>query len=72
MIKRDYEIVGYNADMEEKNKVDHLLIVLRVKYQHKEQEYAKKNYSAGYSYKKEYLKVKRELRKLGIGIIERR
>ena len=56
--------------MKDKNKVDHLLILLRIKWEQKERAYKNKNFSKAFSYKRDYLNLVNQLREFGINIKE--
>jgi len=70
LMKRTYTVIGYRCDMRDKNKVDHLLILLRIKWEQKERAYKNKNFSKAFSYKREYLNLIKQLSKFGISIKE--
>lgn len=40
-MKRTYEVIGYRSSMKDKDKVDHLLILLRINWEKKEINYKK-------------------------------
>ena len=69
-MKRTYKVLGYRADSKDKNKVDHLLILLRIKWEKKEKAFKCKDFKKAFSGKKEYLRLVRELKKFGITIQE--
>lgn len=69
-MKRTYKVIGYRADSKDKNKVDHLLILLRIKWEKKEKAFRDKDFRKGFSTKKEYSRLVRELKKFGISIEE--
>lgn len=71
-MKRTYEVIGYRSSMKEKKEVDHLLILLRIYWDKKEVNYKKRNFFNAYAYKKEYLKILKKLKELGITIKEER
>lgn len=70
LMKRTYKVIGYRCDMKDKNKVDHLLILLRIAWENKEQLYKNKKFSKAFSYKRDYLNLVKQLRKFGINIKE--
>ena len=63
-------MLGYRADSKDKNKVDHLLILLRIKWEKKEKAFKCKDFKKAFSSKKEYLSLVRELKRFGISIQE--
>ena len=69
-MKRTYKVLGYRADSKDKNKIDHLLILLRIKWEKKEKAFKNKDFKKAFSSKKEYLWLVRELKKFGISIEE--
>nr|DAV22524.1 MAG TPA: hypothetical protein [Caudoviricetes sp.] len=69
-MKRTYKVLGYRADSKDKNKIDHLLILLRIKWEKKEKAFKNKDFKKAFSSKKEYLRLVRELKKFGISIEE--
>ena len=69
-MKRTYEVIGYRSSMKEKKEIDHLLILLRIYWEKKEVNYKKRNFFNAHAYKKEYLKIIKELKELGITIKE--
>ena len=69
-MKRTYKVLGYRADSKDKNKIDHLLILLRIKWEKKEKAFNNKDFKKAFSSKKEYLRLVRELKKFGISIEE--
>ena len=72
MLKKTYEVIGYKGSMKDKEKVDHLLILLRINWEKKEIGYKKRNFFDANAYKKRYLKILKELKKFGISIKEER
>ena len=70
LMKRTYKVIGYRADSKDKNKIDHLLILLRIKWEKKEKAFKNKDFKKAFSSKKEYLRLVRELKKFGISIQE--
>ena len=71
-MKRTYKVLGYRADNKDKKKIDHLLILLRIKWEKKEKAFKNKNFKKAFSSKKEYLRLVRELKKFGISIQEQK
>lgn len=69
-MKRTYKVLGYRADSKDKNKVDHLLILLRIKWEKKEKAFKCKDFKKAFTSKREYLRLVRELKKFGISIQE--
>ena len=69
-MKRTYKVLGYRADSKDKNKIDHFLILLRIKWEKKEKAFKNKDFKKAFSSKKEYLRLVRELKKFGISIEE--
>ena len=69
-MKRTYKVIGYRADSKDKNKIDHLLILLRIKWEKNEKAFKNKDFKKAFSSKKEYLRLVRELKKFGISIQE--
>ena len=69
-MKRTYKVTGYRADSKDKSKIDHLLILLRIKWEKKEKAFKNKEFRKGFSSKREYLRLVRELKKFGIIIEE--
>lgn len=69
-MKRTYKVLGYRADSKDKNKVDHLLILLRIKWENKEKAFRNRDFKKAFSTKKEYLRLVRELKRFGISIQE--
>ena len=69
-MKRTHKVFGYRADSKDKNKVDHLLILLRIKWENKEKAFRNRDFKKAFSSKKEYLRLVRELKKFGISIQE--
>lgn len=71
-MKRTYKVIGYRADNKDKKKTDHLLILLRIKWESKEKAFKNKDFKKAFSSKKEYLRLIRELKKFGISIQEQK
>lgn len=69
-MKRTYKVLEYRADNKDKKKIDHLLILLRIKWEKKEKAFKNKDFKKAFSSKKEYLRLVRELKKFGISIQE--
>ena len=69
-MKRTYKVLGYRADNKDKKKVDHLLILLRIKWENKEKAFRNRDFKKGFSTKKEYSRLVRELKRFGISIQE--
>ncbi len=69
-MKKTYKVIGYRADSKDKDKIDHLLILLRIKWEKKEKAFKNKDFKKAFSSKKEYLRLVRELKKFGISIEE--
>lgn len=67
-MKRTYKVTGYRADSKDKSKIDHLLILLRIKWEQKEKAFKNKKFRKGFSTKKEYSRLIRELKKFEISI----
>ena len=67
-MKRTYKVTGYRADSKDKSKIDHLLILLRIKWEQKEKAFKNKEFRKGFSTKKEYSRLIRELKKFEISI----
>lgn len=43
-MKRTYEVIGYRSSIKDKDKADHLLILLRIYWEKKEINYKKKEF----------------------------
>lgn len=69
-MKRTYKVLGYRADNKDKKKINHLLILLRIKWENKEKAFRNRDFKKGFSTKKEYSRLVRELKKFGISIQE--
>lgn len=69
-MKRTYKVLGYRADSKDKNKVDHLLILLRIKWEKKEKAFKNKDFKKAFTSKREYLRLVKELKRFGISIEE--
>lgn len=56
-MKRTYKVIGYRADSKGKKKIDHLLILLRIKWEKKEKAFKNKDFKKAFSSKKGIFKI---------------
>ncbi len=56
-MKKTYKVIGYRADSKDKDKIDHLLILLRIKWKKKEKAFKNKDFKKAFSSKKGIFKA---------------